>query len=387
MQVMTQMMERMNFVMGNLGAEPKANSGSRAERPRWADYEDFEEAVDDIGDGGFEDEAIGHQEGFRQPRNRRNFRNRTRGQFGKRENFCSVGAHANLDGDLDSIKLKILSFQDKNDLEAYLEITTLCGIGGYGPYGNEGGEANKEKGQYTFSDQFDFIFLNMEAKFEEREGFPTKKDTHTDGKGKSEYQPTRDRDIKCLKCLGKGHIASQCPNGRVMLTRDNGEVESKSDKSESEEMPPLVDCSDEEIAYPVEGEALVIRHALNKQIKEDYVNQQRENIFHTRCHIQNKVCSMIIDVGSCVNVASDTLVKKLNLSCIKHPKPYRLQWLNECGEVRVTKQVLIAFAIGKYSDEILCDVVQCMLVTYFWGVHGSLIGKQFMMGLEIGSLL
>jgi hypothetical protein len=34
-----------------------------------------------------------------------------------------------------------------------------------------------------------------------------------------------------------------------MLTRDNGgEVE-----SESEEMPPLVDCSDEEIAYPVEG--------------------------------------------------------------------------------------------------------------------------------------
>jgi hypothetical protein len=67
-----------------------------------------------------------------------------------------------------------------------------------------------------------------------------KKDTHTDGKGKSESQPTRDRDIKCLKCLGKGHIASQCPNRRVMLTRDDGEVE-----SESEEMPPLVDCCDE----------------------------------------------------------------------------------------------------------------------------------------------
>jgi hypothetical protein len=58
-----------------------------------------------------------------------------------------------------------------------------------------------------------------------------------------------DKDIKCFKCLGKGHIASHCPNRKVMLTRDNGEVE-----SESEEMPPLVDCSDEEIAYPVEGE-------------------------------------------------------------------------------------------------------------------------------------
>ncbi|KAL3566434.1 hypothetical protein D5086_031849 [Populus alba] len=142
-----------------------------------------------------------------------------------------------------------------------------------------------------------------------------------------------------------------------MLTRDNREVEFESDKSESEEMPPLVDCSDEEIAYPVEGGALVIRRALNMQIKEDDVDQQRENIFHTRCHIQNKVCSMIIDGGSCANVSSDTLVKKLNLSCIKHTRPYRLQWLNECGEVRVTKQVLIAFAIEKYSDEILCDVV------------------------------
>jgi hypothetical protein len=53
-----------------------------------------------------------------------------------------------------------------------------------------------------------------------------KKDTHTDGKGKSESQPTRDRDIKCFKCLGKGHIASQCPNRRVMLTRDNGKISS-----------------------------------------------------------------------------------------------------------------------------------------------------------------
>jgi hypothetical protein len=44
---------------------------------------------------------------------------------------------------------------------------------------------------------------------------------------------------------------------------------------------------------------------------------------------------MIIDGGSCDNVASDTLVKKLNLSCVKHPRPYRLQWLNECGEVNV----------------------------------------------------
>jgi len=37
------------------------------------------------------------------------------------ENFHSVGGHADLDGDLDAIKLKIPSFQGKNDLEIYLE--------------------------------------------------------------------------------------------------------------------------------------------------------------------------------------------------------------------------------------------------------------------------
>ena len=41
----------------------------------------------------------------------------------------------------------------------------------------------------------------------------------------------------------------------------------------------------------------------------------------------------------------------------KHPRPYKLQWLNDSGEVRVNKQVLISFSIGKYEDEVLCDVV------------------------------
>jgi len=43
-----------------------------------------------------------------------------------------------------------------------------------------------------------------------------------------------------------------------MLTIDNGEIEYESEKSESDEMLLLKDCSDEELAYPVEGDALVI---------------------------------------------------------------------------------------------------------------------------------
>ena len=66
---------------------------------------------------------------------------------------------------------------------------------------------------------------------------------------------------------------------------------------------------------------------------------------------------MIIDGGSCTNVASTELVGKLALPTLKHPRPYKLQWLNKSGEVKVVKQVNVAFAIGKYADEVFCEVV------------------------------
>src|SRR5262249_2976478 len=34
-------------------------------------------------------------------------------------------------------------------------------------------------------------------------------------------QPSRSRDIKCFKCLGFRHIASQCPNRRAMIMLDS----------------------------------------------------------------------------------------------------------------------------------------------------------------------
>uniref|UniRef100_A0A2N9GUV8 Reverse transcriptase domain-containing protein n=1 Tax=Fagus sylvatica TaxID=28930 RepID=A0A2N9GUV8_FAGSY len=78
------------------------------------------------------------------------------------------------------------------------------------------------------------------------------------------------------------HIASQCPNRRVMIMRDNGEVMTESE-DDSDGMPELVDASDDDgVVYPVTGESLV---------------------------------------------------------------------------ARVDRQVLVTFSIGKYLDEVLCDVV------------------------------
>jgi len=172
---------------------------------------------------------------------------------------------------------------------------------------------------------------------------------------KGEVQPKRNCDIKCFKCQGLGHYASKCANHRVMILKDDGEIVPPSEESDYDDIPPLEDASD--LEYVVGDKVLVIRRSLNVQTKEDDVEQQWENIFHTRCLINDKVCNMIIDSDSCTNIGSVTLVRKLGLNTIKHERPYQLQWLSECGVVMVNRQVMISFSVGKYKDEVLCDIV------------------------------
>ncbi|CAA7040160.1 unnamed protein product [Microthlaspi erraticum] len=63
--------------------------------------------------------------------------------------------------------------------------------------------------------------------------------------------PARTRDLKCFRCQGFGHYASDCLNKKVMIIRDNGEIESEEDpepeKPEKEEEP------EEYEAVPVQG--------------------------------------------------------------------------------------------------------------------------------------
>jgi len=47
------------------------------------------------------------------------------------------------------------------------------------------------------------------------------------------------------------------------------------------------------------------------------------------------VCPLIIENGSCVNVASTRVVDKFGLKTIPHAKPYKLSWLKE-EDIKVT---------------------------------------------------
>uniref|UniRef100_A0A2N9FZ94 Retrotransposon gag domain-containing protein n=1 Tax=Fagus sylvatica TaxID=28930 RepID=A0A2N9FZ94_FAGSY len=147
-----------------------------------------------------------------------------------------------------------------------------------------------------------------------------------------------------FRCQGRGHIASQCPNKQVMVLQANGEIVTDCEDSDTDDMPPLEDVFEEEYLAP-DALTLVARRALSLQAKGvDEI--QRENIFHTRCYVKDK-----------------------------HPRPYKLQWLNDSGEIRVNKQVLVAFRIGKYEDEVMCDVVPMQAGHLLLGRPGSSIGK------------
>jgi hypothetical protein len=66
---------------------------------------------------------------------------------------------------------------------------------------------------------------------------------------------------------------------------------------------------------------------------------------------------MIIDGGSCNNLASSDMVEKLALSTKPHQHPNHIQWLNNSDKAKITRLVRINFAIGSYHDVVECDVV------------------------------
>ncbi|XP_061337074.1 uncharacterized protein LOC133284106, partial [Gastrolobium bilobum] len=181
---------------------------------------------------------------------------------------------------------------------------------------------------------------------------PTAAPQRTQIKSNETPKKTRSSEIKCVKCLGRGHIASECPTKKTMLLKEDGEITSESSLDSA--------SHDDEDEYDEEiipgGDLFMVRRMLGSQVK-DMDDSQRENIFHTRCLIQGKVCTLIIDGGSCTNVASARMVSKLGMETKPHPLPYKLQWLIEDGEVTVSKQVEVNFSIGKYDDTVLCDVV------------------------------
>ena len=84
---------------------------------------------------------------------------------------------------------------------------------------------------------------------------------------------------------------------------------------------------------------------------------QRSNIFWSECKIHDKVCKLIIDGGSVTNAISSDLVHALSLSTWRLPTPRYMQWMNQCGTLKITHRARVKFSVGNYMDTVDCDVV------------------------------
>ena len=85
-----------------------------------------------------------------------------------------------------------------------------------------------------------------------------------------------------------------------------------------------------------DSKSLVIMRTLTShdRIIEKNHEEQRTNLFHMKCKVSGKTCLVIVDGGSCTNAISEEFVKNAAFHTTKHPRPYKLQWIGDHGEVR-----------------------------------------------------
>jgi hypothetical protein len=68
----------------------------------------------------------------------------------------------------------------------------------------------------------------------------------------------------------------------------------------------------------------MMRKVLLMPEKEAENPSQRNRIFRTACKTKDRVCKVIMDIGSTNNLVSTEMVEKLELETIEHPSPYRI---------------------------------------------------------------
>jgi len=71
--------------------------------------------------------------------------------------------------------------------------------------------------------------------------------------------------FKCFKCLGKGHMVSQCPNKRTMAVLVNGVITSASFSGSSSSCTESAGQCD---VQPLKGDLLMVRRLIGSVCKD-----------------------------------------------------------------------------------------------------------------------
>ncbi|RDY00794.1 hypothetical protein CR513_15978, partial [Mucuna pruriens] len=193
---------------------------------------------------------------------------------------------------------------------------------GLSPLNNQDGRKLTSRKSYP-----SFNWKSKEKEGSRKDNSPMNENEPSQVKALLPTSSSKSTSIKCFKCLGKSHITSQYPHRRTMILRENRKV--------SESLQEDFSFLSERLMSSLVGET----------------KTQGENIFHFKCLVLEKLCSIIINGENSVTVARLKLVEKLSILTFLYPKSYKL------GKLVVDKQVSLAFTLGSYMDEIVCDVV------------------------------
>jgi hypothetical protein len=144
----------------------------------------------------------------------------------------------------------------------------------------------------------------------------------------------QNRDMACHTYGGKGHFRRDCPNAKVMLlNKETNEYETGDDADPFDEEDD--DPNDTFYYDPSNNPTPVCSHRVLQVAPSP--DEQRCNLFQTKADVGNgKACKVIIDVGSCQNLASKELCTKLKLKYYPHPNPYCISWLSDVAEMKIT---------------------------------------------------
>jgi hypothetical protein len=112
----------------------------------------------------------------------------------------------------------------------------------------------------------------------------------------SSMSTTRNRDMACHTCGGKGHLKRDCPNCKVMIVNENDEYGTGDDADPRGPDDDDYD-SDGVDAFPSQAQTIVVaQSALNVMPS---VSSQCCNLFQTNALVgPDKACRVIIDGGS-----------------------------------------------------------------------------------------
>jgi len=119
------------------------------------------------------------------------------------------------------------------------------------------------------------------------------------------------------------------------------------------------DSGDEERIAIVRMQGKDSFYAYSSSLNESHDDdKRRRSLFHIRVVSKHTPIDTLFDSGSQVNLISDTLVKKLELTTRPHLEPYPLGWVSNKAKLNVIKQCRLRFATAsKMIDEVDLDVV------------------------------